>query len=178
MSKNHTEDKMIYANDAVVALDQAALSAPTAIFRSGLPNSGAKFLRKKTGRVAFLGGSITQMNGWSKLIEEDLCARFPETEFQFNNAGIGGTNSTFGVFRFDDDVLAKGPVDLLFIEFAVNDASEYRLSNQRMQAMEGIIRKARHANPATDILVLYLADEGKVQAYRESKEPLVITHHE
>lgn len=178
MGKNHTEDEMTYANDAFVVLDQAALSAPTGIPRSGLPNSAAKFLREKTGRVAFLGGSITQMNGWSKLIEEDLSARFPETEFQFNNAGIGGTNSTFGVFRFDDDVLAKGPVDLLFIEFAVNDAAEYRLRNQRMQAMEGIIRKARQANPATDILVLYLADEGKVQAYRESKEPLVITHHE
>ena len=178
MSKNHTEDKMIYANDAVIALDQATLSAPTAILRSSLPNSGPKFLRERSGRVAFLGGSITQMNGWSKLIEEDLCARFPETEFQFNNAGIGGTNSTFGVFRFDDDVLAKGPVDLLFIEFAVNDAAEYRLNNQRMQAIEGIIRKARQLNPASDILVLYLADEGKVQAYRESKEPLVITHHE
>jgi lysophospholipase L1-like esterase len=178
MSKNHTEDKMIYANDSVVALDQAAFSAPTAMLRSGLPNSAGKFLREKTGRVAFLGGSITQMNGWSKLIEENLLARFPETEFQFNNAGIGGTNSTFGVFRFDDDVLAKGPVDLLFIEFAVNDASDYGLANQRMQAMEGIIRKARQENPATDILVLYLADEGKVQAYRESKEPIVITHHE
>ena len=178
MNKNHTEDKMSYTNDAVVALDQAALSAPTAILRNGLPNSAAKFLREKSGRVAFLGGSITQMNGWSKLIEEDLCDRFPETKFQFNNAGIGGTNSTFGVFRFDDDVLAKGAVDLLFLEFAVNDASEYRLDNQRMQAMEGIIRKTRQANPVTDILVLYLADEGKVQAYREGKEPLVITHHE
>jgi lysophospholipase L1-like esterase len=178
MGKNHTEDKMSYANDAVVALGQVELSAPTPILRNGLPNSSAKFLREKSGRVAFLGGSITQMNGWSKLIEEDLRSRFPETQFQFNNAGIGGTNSTFGVFRFDDDVLAKGPVDLLFIEFAVNDASDYGLANQRMQAMEGIIRKARQANPATDILVLYLADEGKVQAYRESKEPLVITHHE
>ncbi len=178
MSKNHTEDKMIYANDAVVALDEAALSAPTAIPRSGLPNSAGKFIREKTGRVAFLGGSITQMNGWSKRIEEDLLTRFPETEFQFNNAGIGGTNSTFGVFRFDDDVLANGPVDLLFVEFAVNDGSGYGLANQRMQAMEGIIRKARQANPSTDILILHLADEGKVQAYRDKKEPLVITHHE
>jgi hypothetical protein len=41
-------------------------------------------------------------------------------------------------------------VDLLFIEFAVNDASDYGLANQRMQAMEGIIRKARQENPATD----------------------------
>jgi hypothetical protein len=149
MCKNHTKDKMSYANDAVVALGQVELSAPTAILRNGLPNSSAKFLREKSGRVAFLGGSITQMNGWSKLIEEDLRSRFPETEFQFNNAGIDGTNSTFGVFRFDDDVLAKGPVNLLFIEFAVNDASDYGLANQRMQAMEGIIRKARQANPAT-----------------------------
>jgi hypothetical protein len=52
------------------------------MLRSDLPNSAGKFLREKTGRVAFLGGSITQMNGWSKLIEEDLRTRFPETEFQ------------------------------------------------------------------------------------------------
>lgn len=175
---NHTEDKMAYADDGVVALDQAALSAPSAILRGGLPNSAARFLSEKTGQVAFLGGSLTQMQGWSKLIEEDLRARFPEAEFQFNNAGIGGTNSTFGVFRFDDDVLAKAPLDLLFLEFAVNDSTEYGLANQRMQAMEGIILKARRANPAVDILVLYLADESKVQAYRDKKEPIVITHHE
>jgi hypothetical protein len=35
MSMNHTEDKMAYANNAVGSLDQAALSAPTAMLRSG-----------------------------------------------------------------------------------------------------------------------------------------------
>ena len=56
LSKNRTEDKISCANDSVVPLNQAALSAPTAILRSGLPNSAAKFLREKTGRAAFLGG--------------------------------------------------------------------------------------------------------------------------
>ena len=99
---SHTEDKLAYANDAVVALDQAALSAPAAIPRSGLPNSANRFLREKTGRVAFLGGSITQMEGWSKLIEKDLRSRFPEKEFQFNNAGVGGTNSATELHLFDN----------------------------------------------------------------------------
>ncbi len=56
LSKNRTEDKISYANDSVVPLDRVALSAPTAILRSGLPNSAAKFLREKTGLAAFLGG--------------------------------------------------------------------------------------------------------------------------
>jgi hypothetical protein len=56
LSKNRTEYKISYANDSVVPLDRVALSAPTVILRSGLPNSAAKFLREKTGRAAFLGG--------------------------------------------------------------------------------------------------------------------------
>ena len=34
---------------------------------------------------------------------------------------IASTCSTTGAFRLRDDVLIKGPVDLFFIEFAVND---------------------------------------------------------
>lgn len=178
MSNKHTEEEMIYGDDPVVTLSSEALAASIASVRGGLRNSAGKFLREKTGRVAFLGGSITQMQGWSNLTEAHLRERFPDATLDFVNAAIGGTNSTFGVFRFDDDVLGKGPVDLLFLEFAVNDSEEVKLDNQRLQAMEGIIRKARRSNPAMDILVLYLVDEGKVQDYRARKEPLVITHHE
>jgi lysophospholipase L1-like esterase len=178
MHQNHTQGKLVYGNDAIVTLSAEALAGPIFCLRSGLRNSAGKFLREKAGRVAFLGGSITQMQGWSHLTEAHLRERFPEAKLEFINAAIGGTNSTFGVFRFDEHVLAKGAIDLLFLEFAVNDGSEVKLGNQRLQAMEGIIRKARLANPAVDILVLYLEDETKVQAYRQHKEPVVITHHE
>ncbi len=178
MSEKHTENKLTYKNDAIITLDPAAMAGPYFNLRSGLRNSANSFLRKRAGRVAFLGGSITRMQGWSNLTETFLRDRFPDTKFDFINAAIGGTNSTFGVFRFDDDVLSKGPVDLMFLEFAVNDSEILKLDNQRQQAMEGIIRKARQSNPAMDILVLYMVDKSKIQAYREMKEPSEITHHE
>lgn len=49
---------------------------------------------------------------------------FPETEFTFTNAGISSTCSTTGAFRLKEEVLGKGPVDLFFVEFAVNDNSD------------------------------------------------------
>jgi len=146
--------------------------------RDGLRNSRCKFVRDKRGRVAFLGGSITIMEGWSNLTTAMLRERFADAELDFVNAGIGGTNSTCGAFRFDSNVLHRGPVDLLFLEFAVNDDGGATLDNQRMQAMEGIIRKARRSNPAMDILVLYFVDQSKVDTYRDHREPEVIVDHE
>jgi len=69
-------------------------------------------------------------------------------------------------------------VDLLLLEFAVNDGGVCTADNQRLQAMKSLSRKARRANSAVDILVLYLADADKMSAYRDRREPLVITHHE
>ena len=64
--------------------------------RGGLDNCRIKFGREKTGRIAYLGGSITTMQGWRALTYELFRTRFPETEFDFIDAGIGGTNSTLG----------------------------------------------------------------------------------
>ncbi len=177
MTNAHTETTIATRSDTIIHLDVAGMSAVVQR-RSGLHTCADTFLRERSGRVAFLGGSITRMLGWSQLIEAWLRTRFPDAKLEFVNAAIGGTNSTFGAFRFEEDVLRAGSVDLLFLEFAVNDGGSISADNQRQQAMEGIIRKARRANPAVDILVLYLADEDKTQAYRERREPLVITQHE
>ena len=52
--------------------------------------------------------------------------KFPDTKFEFINAGIGSMGSVPHAFRLERDVLAKGPVDLLFVEAAVNDSSNTR----------------------------------------------------
>ena len=62
--------------------------------KDGLTNSYLKFTKDKTGRVAFLGGSITQNPGWREMICKYLTERFPETKLDFVNAGIGSTGST------------------------------------------------------------------------------------
>jgi hypothetical protein len=51
MSKNHTEDKMIYANDSVVALDQAGPSAPLTIPPQHRPCGAYPAVRRKFSSV-------------------------------------------------------------------------------------------------------------------------------
>ena len=44
--------------------------------------------------MAFIGGSITQMNGYRPMVSEWLQQRFPDTKFEFINAGIGTCSHT------------------------------------------------------------------------------------
>ena len=146
--------------------------------RNGLRNSQVRFVNEKKGRVVFLGGSITTMTGWRDLTCEMLKKRFPGTVFDFINAGIGGTNSTLGAFRLETDVFKNGPVDLLFVEFAVNDAGGEGSGNHRVRAMEGIIRHARKLNPKIDLVIQYFADTDKVADIRNGKIPDAIERHD
>lgn len=146
--------------------------------RSGLENCRVKFERQKTGRVAFLGGSITAAPGWRDLVCEDLKRRFPETTFDFINAGIPSLGSTPGAFRFRRDVLANGPVDLLFEEAAVNDDTNGFADVEQIRGMEGIVRQARLANPQMDIVLLHFVDPGKIDQINRGETPAVIANHE
>jgi lysophospholipase L1-like esterase len=146
--------------------------------RNGIRNSFLKFQQKKKGRVAFLGGSITYNGGWRDSICNYLQKRFPETEFEFIAAGIPSMGTTPGAFRLERDVLAGGPVDLLFEEAAVNDATNGRSSQEQIRAMEGIVRHVRNENPATDIVIMHFVDPQKMETYRSGQVPEVIQNHE
>jgi len=144
----------------------------------GLDNCRTVFANEKRGRVVFMGGSITTMPGWRDLACNSLRKRFPETEFDFIDAGIGGTNSTLGAFRLEPDVFKNGPVDLLFLEFAVNDGGSVSPDNRCGRAMEGIIRHARCLNPKIDILIQYFVDQDKVETITKGQIPEVIAEHD
>ena len=146
--------------------------------RSSLHNSILKFQKEKKGRVAFLGGSITYNGGWRDSICNYLQEKFPETEFDFVAAGIPSMGSTPAAFRFERDVLKNGPVDLLFEEAAVNDASNGRTADEMVRGMEGIVRHARSSNPKCDIVIMHFVDPDKMETYRSGKIPLVIQQHE
>ncbi len=146
--------------------------------RSGLTNARIRFERDKMGRVAFMGGSITEAEGYRPLICQALQQRFPETKFDFINAGIASTDSTLGAFRLGSDVLGKGWVDLFFIEFAVNDSGNGRSETDSIRGMEGIIRQARDYNPTMEIIVLYFYDPAKREDISREKTPAVIAAHE
>jgi sialidase-1 len=143
----------------------------------GLDNAQIRFESEKKGRVAFLGGSITYNPGWRDSISAYLVARFPETDFDFVEAGIPSMGSTPAAFRLEQDVLAKGRIDLLFEEAAVNDATNSRTAAEQIRALEGIVRHLRNSNPAMDIVLMHFVDPDKMKDYNQGIEPAVIRNH-
>ena len=127
--------------------------------RGGLPNFFAKAAGTGEVRVAYLGGSITAAAGWRPQTLALFRRHFPAARLSEINAAIGGTGSDLGVFRLQHDVLDQRP-DLLFVEFAVNDGGADPARIQ--QAMEGIVRQARRADPQTDICFVYTLAENQL----------------
>lgn len=147
-------------------------------FRGNTDNCRIKFEKEKKGRVAFLGGSITNNPGWRDKVCEYLKQRFPSTEFEFIAAGIPSTGSTPGAMRFSRDILSKGKVDLLFEEAAVNDATNGFTPESQIRGMEGIVYQALKSNPYMDIVLLHFVDQDKMAGYNNGKTPEVIVNHE
>lgn len=146
--------------------------------RGSLQNSFLKFERERSGRVAFLGGSITEMKGWKDEIENDLKQRFPYTAFDFVEAGIGSTGTTPGAFRLPHDVLSQGKIDLLFVEAAVNDDTNHFSPLEQVRGMEGEVRQALLNNPEMDIVMLHFIYDPFIPLLAKGKQPDVILNHE
>ena len=146
--------------------------------RGNLDRSRATFAETRRGTVVFMGGSITEMNGYRPMVCEALRERFPQTEFKCINAGIASTCSHTGAFRMPTDVLAHHP-DLLLIEFAVNDDQDAGHSYQdAVRGMEGIVRAARAANPNVDILITHFVNPAMLDAVQHNRLPTSIRAHE
>ncbi len=157
----------------------AVVESTNAHLRGSLQNCLHKFEHNETGHVAFLGGSITEMNGYRPIMEKWLTARFPETKFTFTNAGIASTCSHTGAFRLQRDVLSKGPVDLLLVEFAVNDDQDaHHSSDDCTRGMEGIIRHTMRNNPMTDIVMIHFVNPEMLATAQAGKMQLSATQHE
>jgi hypothetical protein len=146
--------------------------------RGNLNNSRFIFEKEKVGRVAFLGGSITEMRGWRDAIVVDLKLRFPKTRFDFVSAGIGSTGSTPGAFRFEKDVLIKGKVDLLFVEAAVNDYVNGFDTKEQIRGMEGIVRQALKSNPNMDIIMQHFICDAFIPVLNSGDMSISIINHE
>lgn len=142
---------------------------PNYVVRGNLMRSREKFAQQKAGRVAFLGGSVTNL-AWREKVTSHLVEAFPGTTFDFINAGLNGTPAELGAFRLEEDVFARGPVDLLFLEFAVNGGS--------IEAMEGIVRHARTLNPNIDIVQMHIAARWFSDSLDKGVIPGAVTDHE
>jgi sialidase-1 len=147
--------------------------------RSGLGRAFTTFRTKKRGTVGFLGGSITYNGGWRDHVMADLKRRFPDTAFTFVAAGIPSMGSVPHAFRVQDDLLAKGPFDLIFIEAAVNDRTNHPKDPTRVaRAMEGVVRHIRRESPLTDIVQLHFAMEEFHADFSAGRMPTTLAIHE
>ena len=146
--------------------------------RGSLQNSFVKFEKERKARVAFLGGSITEMNGWRNSIKQTLAQRFPSTTFEWVEAGIGSTGTTPGSFRMQHDVLSKGKIDLLFVEAAVNDDTNHFTAQEQIRGMEGEVRHALESNPEMDIVMLHFIYDPFIPMFAKRQQPDVILNHE
>jgi lysophospholipase L1-like esterase len=155
--------------------DESALRLPPeCVPRGGLPNALHKLERGGEVRIAYLGGSITKSEGWRTMTEGWFREQYPQAEIEAINAGISGTGSALGVFRFERDVLRHDP-DLLFIEFAVNDGGT---SGEHIRkSMEGIVRKARRAKPDIDICFVFVVGQWMTEGLRRGEVAHTYTAH-
>ena len=130
--------------------------------RAGVGHFLEKVKAGKEVTVAYLGGSITAMNGWRNLTTDWLRATYPQAKFKEIHAAIGGTGSNLGVFRVAHDALRHNP-DLLFVEFATNDGGAQPQAIWR--SMEGIVRQTWKKDPSTDIVFTYTITHAMKQDY-------------
>lgn len=148
------------------------------ILRGDMRNSQIQFEQKKRGHVAFIGGSITEMDGYRPKVCAMLKERFPDTVFTFTDAGISSTCSDTGAFRLERDVLSKGPLDLFFVEFAVNDDQDgVQDYHDALRGMEGVIAQARRHSPNVDIVMTFFVNENILRRLRAKQSAASIDAH-
>ncbi|ANH83992.1 hypothetical protein A8C56_15700 [Niabella ginsenosidivorans] len=174
----HPEKQAAFIYDHSVPVT-GLLPADDFIYRYGnLDNVLHRIQNKEAVTVAFLGGSITNMEGWRNQVCRYLSERYPDVPFKFINAGIPSLGSLPHVFRLQQDVLDQGRIDLLFVEAAVNDYVNGTPAVIQRRALEGIIRHVLNTDPFVNIVLMGFADEFKLAGYQAGKIPTEIKLHE
>jgi lysophospholipase L1-like esterase len=90
-----------------------------------LKKSIQKFRSGEPTRIIALGDSLTQgwmvRKGYLDFLAEMLKKKYPNSDVTIINRGIPGDTAEGGLFRLREEVLDGDP-DLVFIQFALNDA--------------------------------------------------------
>jgi len=124
------------------------------IARSQVPSAIGSSL-EKGGKLSIVtyGTSLTAGGGWVTQVKQALERKFPG-QVKIINTAKGGMNSDWGVKNLDERVLANKP-DVVFIEFAVNDAVErFHISvSHARKNLVSMIERIRRSNPKTEIIL-------------------------
>lgn len=97
-------------------------------------------------------GEIPSKRAYAEIFFDWWRERFPDTEFNFVNAGIGGTDSYLGVHRLEQDVLKYEP-DLVLVEFSVNDGND----NFHKITYDNLIYNMLNDDSTPAVMLLFMA---------------------
>lgn len=107
--------------------------------------------------IGFIGGSITQgslsstpRTCYAYLVYNWWRKKFPQAEFLYVNAGVGGTTSQYGAARAEEDLLYHNP-DFVIVEFSVNDENNDHFA----ETYEGLVRKIYRSGSEPALLLLH-----------------------
>ena len=115
-----------------------------------------RMAQKEEVTVAYLGGSITEgymvnsTQNYAYKTTNWLKKVFENDNIKHVNAGLSGTSSTIGLLRVQQDVLDKKP-DLVFVEFAVNDAND---ATSKMM-YESLISRIINSETAPAVVLIF-----------------------
>ncbi len=161
---------------------QSAIGAdnPHLHVRSGLASLRKRLEVDRKCHIAFLGGSITQnTSGHTAMVPAWLKKTFPDAEVTVTNAGLGSTCSTSGAFRLKPHIFGREQVDLLVVEFAVNDDQDAGHARREcIRGMEGIIRQTQRDHPHCGIVMVQYVNPGMLAKLTKGEVPVAIAAHE
>lgn len=111
--------------------------------------------------VGVIGGSITAGarasrvdRRWGDLVAKWWRERFPKTDVQFVNAGIGATGSDIGAHRAAKHLISHRP-DLVVVEYAVNDGG----SKIASETLEGLVRQILKQPNQPAVMLLFMMNK-------------------
>ncbi|WP_024834584.1 SGNH/GDSL hydrolase family protein [Ruminiclostridium josui] len=157
------------------------------IIKRSLMSTGNNYRMKKTMKkagngqkitIAYLGGSITEgYNGgpekcYSKLTSDYFANNFGTgNNVNYINAGRAGTTSTIELIRIEEGLLIHKP-DIVFVEFAVNDAK----NKTSMTAFESLLLRILGSEYETAIVLLFTIAESGFSCQNEMAQ--IGSHYE
>ncbi len=147
-----------------------------ALLNQGNKSRLAKAMNKaKNGEavtIGVIGGSITQgstvtshNNCYAERFHTYWAEKFPESELNFVNAGIGGTDSYLGVHRVDTQLLNSDP-DVVIVEFSVNDGDKV----MNKYSYDSLVRKIMADENSPAVILLFTTQENGTSLQDVHKE--------
>lgn len=142
-----------------------------------IPNTYAKMVNGEDIHLGYFGGSVTNgyganqgVNCWRGLsqrwLQETYGTKYNMKFYEGTHAGLGGTGVDLNLYRARDVLELDGedPVDLLFVEFSINDSYEGSSYDKSAFFMESLIQEVWQLQPTCDIVVVLTTDHGKMTA--------------